>query len=239
MRKFVCVTGADRGVGLALVQRLLTLGYSVFAGKYYSHSIELELLKKENEQNLFIMDLDIGNETSVLKAVGYINEVTDTIEFLINNGAILGDTEKTILEQLDFEDVQRVFNVNAVGPLRMTNSLIPLILNSESKLVVNISSEAGSIDICKRIGWFAYCMSKSALNMQSAIIHNQIKKDGGQVLVIHPGHVRTYMQGKLDESAVMTAAECAEYLVDLIRNHKKYDSDKPAFIDYMGEVMPW
>lgn len=75
--------------------------------------------------------------------------------------------------------MQKVFNTNTLGTLRVTNSLIPLIVKSSDKLIVNISSEAGSISTCQRSSWYAYCMSKAALNMQSAIIHNSLKELGG------------------------------------------------------------
>lgn len=70
-------------------------------------------------------------------------------------------------------EMLRVFNVNCLGATRVTNALIRLIMNSEKKLIMNISSEAGSISTCYRKGWFAYCGSKAALNMHSAIVIQQ------------------------------------------------------------------
>ena len=72
------------------------------------------------------------------------------------------------------------------------------------KTVVNISSEAGSIADYKRTGWFGYCMSKAANNMQGALIHNTLRREGGRVFQIHPGHVATYMRGHLDTTARIT-----------------------------------
>lgn len=81
--------------------------------------------------------------------------------------------------------MQMVFNVTALGALRMSNTLAAIILKSDTKLIVNISSEAGSISTSCRKSWFGYCMSKAAP----------------------------------------------------VFDHKRYYSDKPAYIDYLGREM--
>ena len=63
-------------------------------------------------------------------------------------------------------ELLQVINVNAVGTLRVTNALSKLVMMSDLKMIVNISSEAGSIQDCFRQGWFGYGMSKAANNMQ-------------------------------------------------------------------------
>jgi NAD(P)-dependent dehydrogenase (short-subunit alcohol dehydrogenase family) len=239
MGKFVCVTGADRGVGFELARQLLQMGYVVFAGHYLKDWSLLAELNKEHKDNLHLVELDISSDESVKAAREYIASKTSKLDIIINNGAILGDISKTINDELDFEEIQKVFNVTALGALRVSNSLMSLLLNSENKLLVNISSEAGSIANCARKGWFGYCMSKAALNMNSALVHNNLKEIGGQVLVIHPGWVKTYMQGKLDEAATITPMESAENILKLVMNHKEYFGDKPAYLDYLGEKMEW
>lgn len=235
----MCVTGADRGVGFELVRQLLIEGCTVFAGSVYSDWNMLSELRKEYGEHLHIIEMDISKDESVCKAKEYIAGVTSSIDILINNGAILGDIKATVFDSIDFEEINRVFNVNAVGALRVSQELMPLIMNSSNKLVVNLSSEAASIENCGRSSWFAYCMSKAALNMCSAIMHNSIWNLGGQVLIIHPGHVKSYMQGKLDTTGVLTPEESAAYILKQVEEHKKYYSNKPAFIDYLGERMEW
>jgi NAD(P)-dependent dehydrogenase (short-subunit alcohol dehydrogenase family) len=158
---------------------------------------------------------------------------------LINNAAMLGDIKATLLDELDFAEMQTVFNVTALGALRVSSALLPLILQGSQKLIVNISSEAGSIGACYRTSWFGYSMAKAALNMQSAIIHNQLKTLGGQVLAIHPGWVKTYMEGQFNEAAELTADQSAQHIMRVIHNHEQYKADKPAFIDYQGNELPW
>ncbi|MDP4089075.1 MAG: SDR family oxidoreductase [Bacillota bacterium] len=239
MEKFACVTGADRGVGLELANQLLARGYKVFAGRILKDWKLLDDLKEKYKEKLYILPLDISSDSSARGAAELIASNTSELELLINNGAILGDIKGTILDKLDFEEMQRVFNVTALGALRVSNALAPLLLKGDRRLIVNISSEAGSINDSYRKSWFAYCMSKAALNMESVIIHNQLKEMGGQVLVIHPGWVKTYMQGKLDEAADLTPEDSAKHIVEVIFDHKRYFADKPAFVDYLGNKMEW
>nr|WP_235441352.1 SDR family NAD(P)-dependent oxidoreductase [Paenibacillus sp. IHB B 3415] len=240
--RWAIVTGADRGVGLSLVKALLEQGYHVLAGQYLQESNEyLEQLKTVYDQHLQVLTLDISDGDSVQQAVEAIAACTDQVDILINNGAILGDMSKTIQDTLDFDEMEQVFRVNTLGSLRMSNGLIDSILRSDSKLIVNISSEAGSIGTCWRNSWYAYCMSKAALNMQSQLIQNQITAQGGKVMVIHPGHVQTYMQGKLDTTGSLTADESAGSIMQRIENRLKpdYGQQELTLIDYAGNTLPW
>ncbi|WNS43966.1 SDR family oxidoreductase [Paenibacillus sp. MMS20-IR301] len=239
--KWALVTGADRGVGLSLVKGLLERGYSVFAGHYAGSGEELKLLEEASAERLRVLPLDISDADSVGKALEAVAAATDRLDILINNGAILGDMQATVEDELDFEEMDRVFRVNALGSLRMSNGLIGPVMASGSKMIVNISSEAGSIGSCWRNSWYAYCMSKAALNMQSQLIHNQISPQGGKVMVIHPGHVQTYMQGKLDVSGSLTPDESAGHILRLVdeRLAPDYTGEGLTLIDYEGRTLPW
>ncbi|THF80300.1 SDR family NAD(P)-dependent oxidoreductase [Cohnella fermenti] len=239
MERFACVTGADHGLGYAFAEGLLQRGYSVFAGLYRPISEELERLAENHPGKLLPLDLDISSDASVTAAAERIRETTDRLELLINNASILGDITATAADKLDFEQMKDVFNVNALGALRVSNALLPSLLRGESRLIVNISSEAGSIGTCWRDGWFAYCMSKAALNMQSAIVHNELRKSGGQAMVFHPGHVRTFMRGHLDETGSLTPAESAGHILGLIARHEEFRGEHPVFLSYDGTPMEW
>ncbi|WP_151737528.1 SDR family oxidoreductase ['Paenibacillus yunnanensis' Narsing Rao et al. 2020] len=241
MKRWAFVTGADRGVGFSLVKGLLERGYDVFAGQYAAAGDELERLEENSGGRLRRVPLDIGDGDSVSQALKSVAAVTDRLDILINNGAILGDMQATIEDELDYEELDKVFRVNALGALRMSNGLIGPILRSGSKLIVNISSEAGSIGSCWRTGWYAYCMSKAALNMQSHLIHNQIAPQGGKVMVLHPGHVQTYMQGKLDTEGKLTPDESAGHILALVdkRLDPGYTGEGFTLIDYEGNTLPW
>lgn len=240
MTRIACVTGADRGLGLALAKTLLEQGERVIAGRYGAEDNEqLRSLRAQYGERLLIAALDVSSAESVKAAAQAITAYTDRIDVLINNAAILGDITSTADNELDYADMLRVYDINALGPLRVGQALLPLLLRSTHKLIVNISSEAGSIGDCDRRGWFAYSMSKAALNMQTALLHNHLRDAGGAVVSVHPGWVQTYMQGRLDESATYTPDESARHIITLIRQPERFRADKPVFTDLHGQPLPW
>ncbi len=239
MNKYALVTGCDHGLGYALVVKLITEGYIVFAGCYFNSFEHFQPYKEQYKDNLHLFCLDISDTQSVLKVKEYIATQTDYIDILINNAGILGDIEDTIEDQLDFDAIEQVIRVNAIGTLKVTNTLFPYLRNGNGKLILTISSEAGSIEDCNRESWFGYCMSKTAINMESALIQNKFYKYNGQVMVVHPGWMKTYMRGKLDENAEITPEYSAECIWKLIENRIMYKSEKPVYLDYKGNKLNW
>ncbi len=237
MNQFACVTGADRGLGFELVKELLIKNYTVFAGKFQKDWTLLDQLKVTYPENLYIIDLDVSSDDSVLTAAKQIQALTNRLDVLVNNSAITGDNVSTIYDPLNFDEMLKVINVNAIGSLRVMNALIDLIVASDKKLIMNISSEAGSISQCHRKGWFAYCSSKAAMNMFSAIVHNNLKEIGGQVLVIHPGWMKTWLSGKYRDDGPLTPDIPAKKLVEMIESPDQYKANSPTYIDYEGN--PW
>ena len=132
-----------------------------------------------------------------------------------------------------------MIEVNAIGALRVTEAFWPLLAKGSGRLIVNISSEAGSIGQCGRDGWFGYGMSKAALNMMSAQFHNAVRPHGGRVLVLHPGWVRSYMKGELDAEAALSPEESAAALIKLIDARGGEAHAQPLFLDWKGDALPW
>lgn len=236
------VTGADHGLGLALVKELLEEDVTVFAGQFCQEEGGLDSLAGQYGERLKIVSLDIGSTDSVRAAAAVIASQTERLDLLINNAGILGDIDSTIYDELDYDEMLRVFNVNSLGPLRMIQFLLPLLLQSEAKFIANISSEAGSIGQNWRSSWFAYTMSKAALNMESNVVHAALKESGAQVLLIHPGWMQTYMRGSLDIQAELTPEESAAKIIQLIleRVGRRGEMRKePEYIDVHGKPLPW
>jgi NAD(P)-dependent dehydrogenase (short-subunit alcohol dehydrogenase family) len=240
-QRWALVTGADRGLGLALAKGLLERGYGVFAGLLQEKGDAHKEMEEAYSGRLRFLTLDITSAASVEQAYEQVQEETVALDILVNNAAILGNITATVEGELDFAEMEQVFSVNTLGSLRMSNRFVPLLMNSRDKLIVNISSEAGSIGDCWRNSWYAYCMSKAALNMQSMLIHNQLSPKGGRVMVVHPGHVKTFMQGKLDEAGKLTPEESAGSILNLVdrRLAPDYAGETLALLDYSGQVLPW
>ncbi len=236
--KTALVTGADRGLGAALCRALAARGCTVFAGLYQDGPAS-----RDKGGRIIPVPLDVTSRSSVEAAAAFAAEKTDSIDVLINNAGVLGDTESRLMGEIDYDDVLSVYSTNAVGPLRVINAFGRLLLAGETRIVVNISSEAGSVSGCTREGWFAYCMSKSALNMLSAIVHNAVRPQGGKVLNVHPGWMRTWMRGRLDSEATEGPEESAEGIAGLIERaaggDPAFTGKSPAYIDYKGRPMSW
>lgn len=238
-QKYALVTGTDHGVGLALAEELLKRGYYVVAARLNSDEQLIDRLQEAHSEGMAIVTVDIGNDESVADMKEQVKELVPYLDLVINNAGILGDMQKVLGEELDFEEMKAVINVNALGPLRVTNALEDLLLKGEDKTVINISSEAGSIADCWREGWFGYCMSKAANNMQSALVHNNLRKQGGRVIVMHPGHVATYMRGHLDTTARLTPEESAKGILQVVLEGELPLGERPVYVDYKGDSLPW
>ncbi len=237
--KYALVTGTDHGLGLALVKELLRRDYFVVACRLDSNEKQVDELLINHEERLRVLEMDIGNDHSVKTMKEKVAVLVPYIDLLINNAGILGNMDKVLGDELNYQEILQVMNVNAVGTLRVSNALSELIINSELKTIINISSEAGSIGDCYREGWFGYCMSKAANNMQSVLVYNNIKKHGGRLVVMHPGHVASYMRGHLDTTATLTPKQSAESILHTVLDTVLPVEEKPLYINYLGDRLLW
>ncbi len=234
MIKTVFITGADKGLGFSLAQRFLQEGRRVFAGQYNTDS-GLARLEESFPGAFTAVSLDVTQLDSVRAAARRVAELTPSLDLLINNAGVNLET-RTPLPELDLSQLPLVatLNVNTFGPLRVVQQFLPLLETGDRKLIINISSEAGSIANCWRESEFAYSMSKAALNMQSKILQNYLKPRGFKILAVHPGWMRTDMGGA---DAAIEAEEAAKGIFRLAE--KDWDSDDPIYMDYRGQPLPW
>jgi NAD(P)-dependent dehydrogenase (short-subunit alcohol dehydrogenase family) len=238
MRKSAFVTGCDRGLGLALAKLLLKKDYRVFAGSFLGEKWpELTELKANYQDQLVVLPLDVRSIESVKQAAAEMAKVTDSLDLLINNAGIFTDRSEDILGELFFEDMKELYDINTLGPLRVTQSVLPLLLKGNDKILVNISSEAGSIEDCHRTKEYGYSMSKAALNMQTMILHNDLKQYGLKVFAIHPGYVRSYMLGHFNTEAEIEPEESAKGIYEQLM--KPYTKESPIYMDHTGKPLPW
>ena len=235
LKKGVLISGANAGLGWSLVKRFLDGDFTVFAGVHRSEG-EFEGLDHAYGDALVSIALDVADMDSVRVAAEQVARRTGALDILINNAGIHLSNSKGPLEQLDLEDeqLQLTMNVNAFGSLRMVQQFLPLLENGQQKLILNITSEAGSIADCRRENQFAYCMSKAALNMQTKILQNYLKPRGFKVLAVHPGWMRTNMGG---QEASISPDESAAGIFQLAA--REWQADDPIYMDYRGVALPW
>jgi NAD(P)-dependent dehydrogenase (short-subunit alcohol dehydrogenase family) len=134
--------------------------------------------------------------------------------------------------------MHRVFDVNTLGPLRVVESFLPVMEASPMKRLAFVSSEAGSIERCYRTAWFAYTMSKAALNRAVRLMFNDLRPQGYTFRLYHPGWVRSYMSGTKNTQADLEPEEAAEYALGYFLPDLE-DEDRLAMRDYQGQEWPW
>lgn len=233
--KKVLITGVSGGLGSCLATEYLKRNYQVY-GYDIKDNTKVENIKNMYPEKFEFILMDTSSDESVIRAGTIINQYTESLDILINAAAILPPNSANVLEDFDITQSMELFAVNTLGPLRVVKDLLSLIKKGEEKLIVNISSEAGSMTThCDYITRYDYCMSKAALNMQSIILQRYLEKDGIKVLLIHPGWLRTEMGG---EEAPILPSESAESIVKLTETYK-YSENMGMFLDYDGSTRAW
>ena len=233
--KRVLITGVAGGLGICLASEFIKKAYFVF-GFDNEHNDKIDLLKTKYPDQFEFFQVNTGEDKSVDDAAKMLRKKTDCLDIIINAAAILPPNSANLLEDFEISQAIEVFSVNSLGPLRIVKSLLPLVKNGEDKLIINISSEAGSMSThCDYINRYDYCMSKAALNIQSIILQRYLKPDGIKVLVVHPGWVRTRMGG---EEAPVLPEDSAKGIVKLADNYM-HALDAGMYFDYDGNKRSW
>jgi NAD(P)-dependent dehydrogenase (short-subunit alcohol dehydrogenase family) len=235
----VFVTGADRGLGLALCAGLLEQGWRVFAGQYLPDWPELSTLAQRYPETLALIPLDVGSLESVQAAAQTVAQLTPQLDVLINNAGANSPTSKFgIRERQDYDEMRRLYEINTLGPLRVVEAFLPLMEHGQRKRLCFVSSEAGSIGGAERTAWFGYCMSKAALNMQVKLLFNDLQPQGYSFRVYHPGWVRSYIGGTKNMEATLEPEEAAAYALPIILSQRENEA-RLVLEDYQGVEWPW
>jgi NAD(P)-dependent dehydrogenase (short-subunit alcohol dehydrogenase family) len=175
------VTGANRGIGLAVCRQLARNGHDVILGSR-------DRAKGERVAGgLRVVQLDVSDQASVERAAGEIDE----LDILVNNAAILYDTWARGTDA-DLEEVHEALETNLFGAWRTTQAFLPQLRRSSHGRIVNVSSESGSLDGMSG-GTPAYSVSKAALNALTRILAAELRRDGILVNAICPGWTDTDM----------------------------------------------
>lgn len=215
------VTGANRGIGLQLCRALKDRGYTVTA------------LCRQPGDALADLGINVHANYDVTDAESidaFARRVEPgTVDLLINNAGIL---EGTTLDDLDLESVRRQFEVNALGPLRVTRSLLPAL--KDGARIALMTSRMGSIADNDSGGSYGYRMSKAALNAAGISLARDLSARGISVAILHPGYVRTDMTG---QSGLIDADES---VAGLLRRIDELNMDNTGtFWHSNGEILPW
>jgi len=221
MSKNVVVTGANRGIGLAMVEIFKEQGENVYALCRQSSS-ELDNLAVH-----VITDIDVATELGIKTMNRALSGIG--IDILVCNAGILRDES---LGDLNLDSIREQFEVNALSPLRIVDSL-QCNLNSDGKVAM-ITSRMGSIGDNDSGGRYGYRMSKAALNAAAMSLSKDLASQDIAVGIYHPGYVQTDM---VNHSGDISASESAGRLVRLINELTMKETG--VFKHSNGETLPW
>ena len=198
----------------------------------------LDELKSQYGEKLIVLTMDISSTESVQDAVEAVSEKIEHLDLLINNAvSVSPDCDKGFFDaNLDY--IARTVDITAVGAMRVIKAFYPLLKNSNmTALIMNISSEAGSISKCYRTNLLDYGMAKAALNMATMNLYNTFREDRAvNIFCVHPGWIRT--DGRPDNPAPLSSYEAAEILRELFEK-KRNDFDSHRFITNLDEEYPF
>ena len=225
------ITGANRGLGLALTEGYARQGWRVHACCRHPEKCKrLSVLRESAAGEIVCHKLDV---TDGLRVASLARELADEpIDLLINNAGILGP--RSLIEDPGYDEWLSVFQVNTLAPMRMVNRFADLVAQSDRKLIVNISSRMGSIACCSGGGQYIYRSSKAALNMVSKMLSLNLTERGITVVMLHPGWVQTDMGG---EGATLAIDESRDHMMRVIAGLGPADNGR--FLSYDGSEIPW
>ncbi|NMH58547.1 SDR family oxidoreductase [Alteromonas ponticola] len=217
----VVITGANRGIGLALVKHYKAKGHTVY-GVCRNSSDEL---KKSGCQ--VIAGIDLSHPDLLKEKLAQLKELK--IDILINNAGVLG---RESLDDWDPNTIDYQFRINALGPLLVTQCLRDNL--KEGSKVCLITSRMGSMADNGSGGYYGYRMSKAALNAMGVSLAHDLRPFNIAVGILHPGFVQTDMvNGNGDIDADTAAKRLAARIAELTLENSG------RFTHSNGDNLPW
>jgi NAD(P)-dependent dehydrogenase (short-subunit alcohol dehydrogenase family) len=221
----VLITGANRGIGLAMAKQYVNAGHEVMAICRETND-EIEDIAEQ-----VISGMDLTDDSAVEQLTEIIGMCLgdDKIDVLINNAGLF---KNETLGELDIDTIRDQFEVNAIAPLKVTQALLPfLALGSK---VANITSRMGSIEDNTSGAYYGYRASKAALNAFTKSLAVDLKPHDIAVCVLHPGYVQTRM---VNFGGDLTPEQAAAGLIQRVEELNLENTG--GFWHSNGTPLPW
>ncbi len=219
------ITGTSRGIGRELAFQLLARGETVVGTvRREAHGADLR------QAGARVEVCDVGETTSVAALASRLEG--EPIDVLVNNAGVYDP--RLAFADLSDDAMRQNFEINTLGPMRVTRALLPNLRAGGAKRVFQLTSKMGSISDNGSGGAYAYRTSKAALNAWTKSFALDHAGEGFVALVLHPGWVATDMGGS---SAPVQIRESARGLLAVMDSA---DSGRNGrFFDFAGEELPW
>ncbi|KAI3436581.1 hypothetical protein D9Q98_005997 [Chlorella vulgaris] len=234
--KTTLVTGANRGIGLEFVRQLLDKGNTVIAtARQPAAADALQKLASTSDGRLLLTQLDVSDPSSISQWAADVKSKVQHLDLVVNNAGIMTGLQG--VKDVKAEDMLENFQVNAIGPLLVTQQLHKQgLLGSRSggdTLVANMTSKMGSVDDNGSGGAYAYRASKAALNIVNKSMSIDLAGEGVSCVLMHPGYVITEMTGG---NGLIDTNTCVKGLLGVLEGDKELNG---RWYDYSGKVVPW
>ncbi|MGW1530454.1 SDR family NAD(P)-dependent oxidoreductase [Streptomyces sp. NPDC002159] len=228
------ITGGNKGLGRETARRLIKLGHTVYIG-----SRDMERGREAaDELGAELLQLDVTDDASVSAAAEELRRREGRLDVLVNNAGVFEGMVNA--EQASADHMRTVFDVNVVGLVRVTHTILPLLQQSASPVIVNVSSGLGSFGVVtdperpeSHFVTPVYSASKAAVNMLTV----QFAKGLPNVRInaVEPGFSATDLHG-LSGHGIQTPEEGAEAIVRLATIG--LDGPSGSFTDRI-KSLPW
>jgi len=236
-RLSILITGANRGIGLALTKHYISKGCEVICTCRNEHlaSLRDQVLsfggKPEN-----VIPLTLDNSQNIEEIVASFPE--KKLDILINNAALGDASDGSKFNKMNMKEWLDVFQVNTIAPILLSKTLFPFLSGSPNPLIIMITSHLASITLNDSPDSVLYGASKAALNsaVRRLAESPEFKSRNMTLGLVHPGSVKTRLsgfQGISSEASAQNIAVVAEKF-----NSGEFES--ATFIDSETlTVIPW
>lgn len=227
----VLITSASRGLGLELVRQYAADGWRVLAAcRDPSSAEQLQAVTRASGGRVDSFPMDVTDAQSIERAAA---KCGDAVDVMINSAGIYGPSSQRS-DAIDYDAWAKVFDVNTMGPLRVTMAFVEHLSRSQRKLVVTITSGMGSLADNRSGGSIAYRSSKAAVNMVMRCMAIDLAPRGIVCVLLNPGWVKTDMGGP---NATLTATTSVTAMRRLIETLGPAHSGR--FFNYDGKEYAW
>jgi NAD(P)-dependent dehydrogenase (short-subunit alcohol dehydrogenase family) len=239
--KNVLVTGANKGIGFEVAKQMAELGYFVYLGcrNEQNGREAINNLRKSNISNVELLQMDVSDLTSVKEAASKLASKIGALDILINNAGVAGGQPQN-MSVCDMSLLKEVFDTNYFGAIQTTQAMLPLLEKAKQPVIVNVSSELGSLarltSETRAPNWdnyHAYSSTKTALNTFTILLAHEFRNTKFRINSVTPGYTATDLNGF---AGFKTAAQGAQPIVKLATIGADGPSGK--FFGAEGEV-PW
>ncbi|MBS7566781.1 SDR family NAD(P)-dependent oxidoreductase [Mucilaginibacter sp. Bleaf8] len=211
-KKVWYVTGASKGLGLALVKQLLAAGYRVAATSRSADAMQ-SAVGDTNSNQFLPLEVDLGDAASVNGSIEQTVSKFGRVDVVVNNAGFgIGGS----LEELSEKEIVDSFGVNVYGTIKVIKAALPVMRKQRSGHIINISSIAG---FAAATGWSVYAATKFAVIGLSEVLADDVREFGINVTVVAPGAFRTEF---LSEQSLVLAENKMEEYEAVRASHTRY-----------------